>query len=219
MCYLALSRLVPSIFCQRSSLNGGLAYACVVFFALLPAKAVAQDTLVFKTGERLTLKVTEIYLDSVRGYAPSFPDSMQTFLSRELLQIDFANGTTEIIEERYRGNPSSAVYQAIVREDEWRKQGIADADLYYKGTGALVGTWSTTALVPPVGLLTGLTTLAIPPNVERQIVQHNPSMIYNDVYISAYRKKIRKKKLGKVAGGFGLGIASFVVLVGLLSGL
>jgi hypothetical protein len=92
------------------------------------------------------------------------------------------------------------------------KQGISDASLNYrKHVGASVGTFCTTVLFVPVGLVTAIDCSSTKPK-EINLDFPRSDLMKIDDYKRGYTQKAKKIKQGKVWGGFGIGFGVLIVL-------
>lgn len=95
--------------------------------------------------------------------------------------------------------------------DDLMYQGRRDALMYYKGQGPLWGTAGATFLFLPAGLVTGIITAAVPPNID-DTYHPNYQLMREPAYRQAFQKQAHKRKVGKAATGFGIGFGALIVL-------
>jgi hypothetical protein len=187
---------------------------------LLSVTAYAQDTLVLRTGREHVVKVLEINpteviykrFDNLEG-----PNII--VLKADVARIVYANGTREEFEEEAPRAPADKPVVARSLEPrvadptrtdlELYNQGRMDAMQYYRGNGALFGTMGAT-LYPPAGLITGVIVGAVPPNPSR-FYSPTPELLRNPAYLKGYKAQAHRRKVGKAATGFCIGLGTFLV--------
>ncbi|SIT88398.1 hypothetical protein [Pontibacter indicus] len=196
-----------------------------VCFVLIATLGYSQDLIVKKSGEELIGKIVKVGEDTIhyrmlseekgplrfvlRGDVASMqfatqPSSQQRQLSQLPQTTDeYASNTTAV--------PATAGTPRTYTQEELMYQGRHDALLYYKGQGPLWGTAGATFLFPPVGLVTGIVTAAVPPSVDNMF-HPNYQLMKEPVYRDAFKKQAHKRKVGKAAAGFGIGFGSLIAL-------
>ncbi|PVY39949.1 hypothetical protein [Pontibacter virosus] len=193
-----------------------------VCFVLTATLGYGQDLIVKKSGDELIGKIVKVGEDTIHYRMLSEETGPMRFVlrsdvasmqfatqpsQRQLSQLPHSNdeyASTSAIPE---GATSSRAYTM----EELMYQGRYDALLYYKGQGPLWGTAGTTFLLPPVGLVTGIITAAVPPNVDN-LFHPNYQLMKEPVYREAFKKQAHKRKIGKAAAGFGIGFGSLIAL-------
>ena len=195
-----------------------------VCFVLMATLGYSQDLIVKKSGEELVGKIVKVGEDTIhyrmlseesgplrfvlKGDVSSMqfatqPSTQQRQLS-QLPQSNVEYATTAAIPV---GSSPSRTYT----QEELMYQGRHDALLYYKGQGPLWGTAGATFLLPPAGLVAGIITAAVPPNVDNMF-HPNYQLMKEPVYRDSFKKQAHKRKVGKAAAGFGIGFGSLIAL-------
>ena len=88
--------------------------------------------------------------------------------------------------------------------------------MYYKGQGPMWGTAGATFLFPPAGLVTGIITASVRPNIDATF-NPNIQLMQEPASRDAFQKQAHRRKVGKAAAGFGIGIGGLLIL-GLMLG-
>ncbi len=96
------------------------------------------------------------------------------------------------------------------------RKGMRDARKQYSGNGPLLGTMLSTGLFPPLGLVTGVTISAFPPQVDRNRLG-DPALLKNPNYVAGYNRKLRRRKITSSSLGFVGGLLIFVAWVSVAS--
>ncbi len=173
---------------------------------------VKQDTIVKKNGDEIFGKVTEVTSSFL---VCQIKDSVQeinlVILLEDVFMIKFANGTRELI--TITKNEKTEVPK--LSSEEMYAKGISDATMFYKNNGPMWGTLTTTLLFPPIGLVEGIISGAIVPKIQNEQVPV-VNLMNNQNYVAGYKKQAHKKKVRKVLAGFGIGIAVWVVIGGII---
>ena len=188
----------------------------------------AQDTLLTRNGEVIAAKVLKITPTEIEYKHSDNPDGpLIVVLKSEVASIRYANGTREA----FTANEPAAASTPVITEPAYalpvaRKptlsrenlyaQGQMDAQVYYKRSGALWGTATTTLLFAPAGLVVGLVTGAARPHPST-FLSPNPELLREPEYLRGYQKQAHRRKMGKAAGGFGIGLGALVLLVAVFS--
>jgi hypothetical protein len=84
-----------------------------------------------------------------------------------------------------------------------------DAIQHYRGNGALFGTMAA-SLWPPAGVITGVIVGAVPPNPAK-FYTPTPELLRNPAYLKGYKVQAHRRKVGKAATGFCIGLGSFLL--------
>ncbi|GGG11637.1 hypothetical protein GCM10011323_15160 [Pontibacter amylolyticus] len=194
-----------------------------VCFVLAATLGYSQDLIVKKSGEELIGKIVKVGEDTIHYRMLSETEGPMRFVlrgdvasmqfatqpsQRQLSQLpqtndEYASATTAI--------PAASGTSRTYTQEELMYQGRHDALLYYKGQGPLWGTAGATFLLPPVGLVAGIVTAAVPPNVDNMF-HPNYQLMKEPVYRDAFKKQAHKRKVGKAAAGFGIGFGSLIAL-------
>lgn len=190
---------------------------------LLSLTAYAQDTLVLRNGREHVVKVLEINpteviykrFDNLEG--PNI-----VVLKADVARIVYANGTREEFDEELPRAPADK--PVVVRtpepdlprtDQELYQRGRMDAIGHYRANGALFGTMAA-ALYPPAGVVTGIIVGAVPPNPAK-FYTPTPELLRHPAYLKGYKVQAHRRKIGKAATGFCIGVGSFLVYALLLT--
>lgn len=181
---------------------------------LICTAASAQDIILTKAGNEIVGKVVHLgtdtivyrYFSDVKGPAFSMPRQEVTFVKL----MDDADPITapEI-------NYEQEAFDLQERQ-ELVLQGKLDARAYYKGKGVFWTTMGATIINPLAGFATGSVISAVRPDVE---LGYNPNrhLLKDPVYRKAYEEQAHRRKIGKVAAGFGAGVAVVSLLYVIVS--
>jgi hypothetical protein len=204
-----------------------LAKGVVICLAFMMAHAVAygQDIIIKKSGEEVTAKVVRVDTDTIHyrmlsdANGPLYyvlrQDVAQLQLATEpgqkqLNQLPVANAGTDEYATTATGRAGTA-RSSTYSDAELVYKGRQDALIYYKGQGPLWGTAGATFLFPPAGLVVGIVTAAVPPNIDATF-NPNVQLMQEPVYRQAFQKQANRRKVGKSAAGFGIGFGSLLAL-------
>lgn len=181
---------------------------------LLCTAVCAQDIILTKNGNEIVGKVLHIGADSVTYRYFSDAGGPAYTLSRQevahVKRMDAKNPTSA---------PEISFEQEALSLQERQElilQAKLDAKAYYKGKGVFWTTMGSTIFNPLAGFATGTVISAVRPNVESD---YNPNrhLLKDPVYRNAYEEQAHRRKIGKVAGGFGAGVAVVSVLYVMVS--
>ncbi len=190
---------------------------------LLSVTAYAQDTLVLRNGREHVVKVLEINpteviykrFDNLEG-----PNII--VLKADVARIVYANGTREEFDEEPPRAPADRPVVARtpdaappLTDQELYQRGRMDAIQHYRANGALFGTMAA-ALYPPAGVVTGVIVGVIPPNPAK-FYTPTPELLRHPAYLKGYKVQAHRRKIGKAATGFCIGVGSFLVYALLLT--
>lgn len=188
-----------------------------LFCATLSAQA--QDTILRTNGDEVKARVLAITPTDVAYVPITEPLSTDTLhlLATEVFLIRYANGTKEILHD------TTAVASAVGllrTAQEMNNQGREDARKYFKAPGAFWGTLGATVVSLPIvpvlgGLAAGIAMSATPPRSQNLIVP-DKALLADVNYMRGYEKQAQRRKIGKAAAGFGVGMVGTAVLVGIL---
>jgi len=198
-------------------------YPLLLLTLLLALAAHAQDTLMLRSGQEQTVKVLEINpTEVIYKRFDNLEGPTIVVLKSDVVHILYANGTREeFTVEPARAPERSPVVSrnpdavsntrpAPQSDQELYQRGRLDAMVHYQGNGAMWGTMAAT-LYPPAGLITGIVVGAVPPN-PRTFYTPNPELLRHPAYVQGYRAQAHRRKIGKAAGGFGIGLGAFFLL-------
>jgi hypothetical protein len=184
---------------------------------LLSVTAYAQDTLVLRNGREHLVKVLEINpTEVVYKRFDNLEGPTIIVLKADVASIVYANGTRETFDEEPPRTPADPPVVARNRADpprseqELYQQGRMDAIRYYRGNGALFGTMAA-SLWPPAGVITGVIVGAVPPNSTRFYLP-TPELLGNPAYLKGYQVQAHRRKVGKAATGFCIGLGTFLMI-------
>ncbi|MCP2043124.1 hypothetical protein [Pontibacter sp. HSC-36F09] len=192
-----------------------------VFFVLTATLGYSQDLIVKKSGEELIGKIVKVGEDTIHYRMLSEEKGPMRFVLRgDVASMQFATQPSQQqLSQLPQSNdeyasasaiPAGASASRTYTQEELMYQGRHDALLYYKGQGPLWGTAGATFLLPPVGLVTGIITAAVPPNVDNMF-HPNYQLMKEPVYRESFKKQAQRK-VGKAAAGFGIGFGSLIAL-------
>ncbi len=183
---------------------------------LLSVTAYAQDTLVLRNGREHVVKVLEINpTEVVYKRFDNLEGPTIIVLKAEVAAIVYANGTREAFDEEPPRGPADRPVVARTQaepprsDQELYQQGRMDAIQHYRGNGALFGTMAA-SLYPPVGVVTGVIVGAVPPNPAR-FYTPTPELLQHPAYLKGYKVQAHRRKVGKAATGFCIGLGSFLL--------
>ncbi len=184
---------------------------------LLSVTAHAQDTLRLRNGREHLVKVLEINpTEVVYKRFDNLEGPTIIVLKADVAAIGYANGTRETFDEEPPRAPADPPVVARNRADpprseqELYQQGRMDAIRYYRGNGALFGTMAA-SLWPPAGVITGVIVGAVPPNSTR-FYSPTPELLGNPAYLKGYQVQAHRRKVGKAATGFCIGLGTFLMI-------
>ena len=188
----------------------------------------AQDTLVTRHGEAIVVKVSRITPQEIEYKHFDNPDGpLIVVLKSGVAAIRYANGTREA----FNADEPAATSTPVITEPAYALpttkkmplvqgdlyvQGQMDAQMYYRKNGALWGTAITTFLIPPAGLIVGVATGASRPS-PGNFFTPNPELLREPEYLRGYQKQAHRRKAGKAASGFGLGLGALVLFIAVFS--
>lgn len=192
---------------------------CLIFLILFCALAGlrAQDVIYMKDGKEINAKVLEIGVAEVKYKLFSNPEGpTYTIFKSDIFMIKYPGGERDVfgIPEP---EPGRAAHMTAFSEEDICETAISDANANYKPTGAMAGTYVTSCLAMPVGLVTALIVAPSPPKVENLNIR-DPNLLQNEAYMNCYlqeSKTIKKKRtwLSFWSGwAAGMAIVSIVML-------
>lgn len=174
----------------------------------------AQDIILRTNGDEVKARVVALTPTDVAYVPATEPPSTDTLHmpAPEVFMIHYANGTKEVL-----AAPTGAPAPGLGRTpQEMTNQGRQDAKRYFKAPGAFWGTFGATFATIPVlgglgGLATGAAIAASAPKDSRFVVP-NKELLADPNYMRGYEKQAQRKKLGKAATGFGVGLVTGAVV-------
>jgi len=199
-------------------------------FSFLCFEAHSQDLIIKKNGEEVVDKVVKMANDTIHYRMLSDANGpLYYVLRQDVAQVQLATEPTQKqLSQLPQAAPAPTEYASAsagraantgsssYTANELVYRGRQDALMYYKGQGTLWGTAGATFLFPPAGLVTGIITASVRPNIDATF---NPNMqlMQEPVYRDAFQKQAHRRKVGKAAAGFGIGMGG-LVLLGLMLG-
>jgi hypothetical protein len=207
---------------QHMSLKAAMLTIGMVLIALV---GHSQDLIVKKNGEEVVGKIMKVGVDTVHYRMLSDEKGPLRFVLRgDVASMQLATNPSQQQINQLPGVPSAADEYAVASSgptgsaplsasmaEELRFKGRQDALMYYKGQGPFWSTAGVTVLFPPAGLVTGIITAAIPPNVDN-ILYPNYQLMKEPVYRESFKKQAHRRKVGKSAAGFGVGFGALIAL-------
>jgi hypothetical protein len=207
---------------QHMSLKAAMFTIGMVLIALA---GHSQDLIVKKNGEEVVGKIMKVGADTVhyrmlsdeqgplRFVLRSDVASMQLATSPSQQQINQLPNVNSAADEYAVASSASAgsVPLNASMTEELIFKGRQDALMYYKGQGPLWGTAGATFLFPPAGLVAGIITAAVPPNIDNTF-HPNYQLMREPAYRQSFQKQAHKRKVGKAATGFGIGFGALIGL-------
>jgi hypothetical protein len=185
--------------------------SCSFLFCALAAHA--QDTILRTNGDEVKARVLTITPLDVAYIPTTEPVSTDTLhlAATDVFLIRYANGTKEVVTSPAATAPAVGLNRTA---QELSELGRLDAKRLFKAPGAFWGTFGATVISLPAyglgGIAAGAVMAATPPKRHNMIV--SDQVLLNDpTYVSSYQKQAQKQKLGKAAGGFGVGLLTVTV--------
>ncbi len=183
---------------------------------LLSVTAYAQDTLTLRNGREHLVKVLEINpTEVVYKRFDNLEGPTIIVLKADVARIVYANGAREEFDEEPPRAPADPPVVARSQpaapprsDQELYQQGRLDAIQYYRGNGALFGTMAA-SLYPPAGVVTGIVVGAVRPDPAR-FYSPTPELLRNASYLKGYQVQAHRRKVGKAATGFCIGLGAFL---------
>ncbi len=197
-----------------------LRFAYLLFSLFLSCICAAQDLIQFRNGNEQNVKVLEINpTEVIYKRTDNLEGPTIIVLKSEVIRIVYANGTREeFVEEPprtledkpvQRRHTDSAPKEAPRTDQELYAKGRMDALAYYHNSGPMWGTMAAT-IYPPAGLVTGIVVGAIPPN-PGSFTTPTPELLAHRAYRKGYQAQAHRRKIGKAAAGFGIGLGAYFV--------
>lgn len=178
---------------------------------LLLQNAFAQDVIVKLNGDEVKARILEIKLQEIVYSHPDSMDGKMLMLpTAEVFMVRFANGTKEMI-----AKPDASQSNELARTPEQMYElGQKDAQLLYKGNGAMWGS-AASSFVFPYGLAGSAAIGLVKPKAENHPVS-DVRYLSDPDYVRGYEDKAKRKKWGKVAAGTGIGLGVASVFIAIL---
>jgi hypothetical protein len=170
----------------------------------------AQDYILNKKGEEVQAKVLEITLTEVKYKKfDNLEGPVITLARNDVMMIKYENGSKEVFAAE---KPAAPVASPV----EMYAKGQQDAFQYYKGSGPMWGTYVPTIVFAPAGLVAGAVIGATSPKVDPFRIPDR-ALLEEPAYVQGYKKQAGRRKWGKVATGFGLGVLTNIVVYSLVN--
>ena len=188
-------------------------------FMVITTVAVGQDRIILINGDKVSAYVTEVRLQEVAYKKADNPEGpLYIIPKQQIYMIQYANGTKEVFSFEMNAPSESENYmvsQPARPSENLYLKGKTDAGMFYNKRGSMWGTFGATIVFAPVGLATGIVLGVVPPKIEDTVP--NYQLLEMPEYKKGYVKKAKGKKWGAVAMGFGLGIATNIIVYSLIN--
>lgn len=171
--------------------------------------SIAQDTIYKVDNTIIEAKVLEITTDEIKFKKFNYQEGPTfTFSKIEVVMIVFANGEKEIFTDFVEQKNSQNVLLNKTVQEKYLL-GMKDAAINYRSYKPFWGTFVPTVIFSPAGLVAGIIIGSSKP--KPQYTNPDPLLIQDKIYYNGYTKTMKRKKWGRVWGGFGTGIAVNVI--------
>lgn len=186
-----------------------------LIIGILPVSA--QDLIIRRDESSLEAKVLRIEEEEVVFSLLNEAEKEYTMPKKELFMIAYASGMKQYFEVVViDGEGKLTDLSSVSKANVMYRQGMKDARKQYNGNGPLLGTMLSTGLFPPLGLVTGITISAFPPEVDRNRLEDS-ALLKNPNYVAGYNRKLRRRKITSSSLGFVGGLLIFVAWVSIAS--
>lgn len=176
---------------------------------LLLQHAFAQDVIVKVNGEEMAARVAEITLHDIIYQHPDSAQGMLHHIAKaDVFMVKFANGTKEVFAQNLPETDSTVVPESS--PEQMYELGRKDAELLYKGKGAMWGS-AASSFIFPYGLAGSVAIGLVRPKAANNPVS-NLNYLSDPNYVRGYEDRAKKRKLGKAAAGAGIGVGAFTVV-------
>jgi len=215
-----------------------LLIAVPVVFLFMPLACLSQDIIPLHDSTRIEAKLISITPQEVRYKEFSYQDGPTIVLQRsEVYKVRYPNGQERIIHlsknTPVAANPDAEYVAPTVtgtpkltprdpdyyqnRTPEERaimfEAGEQEAHDFYTGSATKLGVGIATFVGGGVGgILVGSIAFITPPDIDLHPVS-NPALRRDPDFRNGYQQEAHRKKRGKVASGFGLGMGTLVALI------
>ncbi|MBK0402366.1 hypothetical protein I5M27_05180 [Adhaeribacter sp. BT258] len=177
-------------------------FFCLLF--LLP-EAFSQDLITTKTGRDIVVRIKEVTQTAIM-YERS--DSVFTIPKAEIFMIKYANGSKVVYGAKNieKEEAIRALKSKNISPDSLQKLGRLDAKKYYQAyKGAATGTFISTLLFPPAGLVVAISTSSCRPT--KNNLNYPSEILFSQrAYVNGYGERAHKKKQEQVWTNFGIGV-------------
>lgn len=186
------------------------------------AQGTVTDVIVRTNGDELPARVLGVTPQRVRYLLPPVtdappiaPDTLQLAVA-EVFMIRYANGTKGLFQSE-RGFASEVSSLVGLSAPQRYKLGRQDSRRYYRpAKGVFWGTFASTAAAGPAGLVVG-STVALSPPSRLSLKAPAPVLLQDPDYYNGHYRQARSRKAGKAFLGFGLGAASLLLVLAIVS--
>lgn len=185
----------------------------ITLFLFIGLHAAAQDTIVMKDNSRKIVKVLEIKLNEISYKRFEMPDGPLYVVAKPDVQyIHFASGLKESFESSaYRAPAANPLFSP----KEMYNKGMIDASRYYKHPGGSFGVFCASSGCGVLGLIPAIAVSSADPK-EQNLGYPDRTLWDNGDYRAGYKYKAKKIKQKKVWMGFGIGLATGIIIVAAL---
>ncbi|NVO31568.1 hypothetical protein [Hymenobacter lapidiphilus] len=190
--------------------------------AVPPALGTATDVIVRINGDELPARVLGVTPQVVRylplpatGAPPIAPDTLQLAVA-DVFMIRYANGTRGLFRSAkgFASEVSSLVGLSAAQRYELGQQ---DSRRYYQpAKGVFWGTFASTAAAGPAGLVVGSAVAFSSPS-HFGLKAPAPVLLQDPDYYKGYYRQAKSRKAGKAVLGVGLGAASLMLVLAVVS--
>lgn len=187
----------------------------ICFFQFFPVFVLSQDIIYMGDGEEIQAKVSRVSAKEVSYHRADHLDGPEyTIYTDGIFMIKFENGNTEIINQiselQKEGNPLDSA--------EVCSQAQVDAQTSYMPKGPMIGTYVTSLVIMPAGLVYALIVSNKPPS-EESLAIATQNYQDNDEYLVCYfneAKEIKKKRVWmSFWSGWATGMAIAALIIAL----
>lgn len=174
----------------------------ILVFLGLQHMLAAQDRIVKVSGEEIAARVLEITLHDVLY---QHPDSLQGLVWRlpksEVFMVKFENGAKEVFEQHMADDLTYA--GSSMSPDQLYALGRQEANMFYKGNGAMWGSAASAMVMFPLGLAGSVIIGATPPKVKTTQVS-DVRLLSEQSFMVGYKEQAHRKKKNKALAGAGI---------------
>ncbi|MGZ3920468.1 MAG: hypothetical protein ACXVNM_05540 [Bacteroidia bacterium] len=174
-------------------------------------QAPVSDSIIFRSGKRLSVKIYELTPTQVHYKLMANLDGPVYKINKsELSEIIFSTGlkqklTVEPVTSGYNPSYSGTSSSMIMR-------GTSDAKTYYRNKGGSIGTGIAAAVFPPLGLIPAVICTNVQPK-DHNMGYPDEDLWNNRDYRKSYSNEAYRIKKKRVWTGFGIGTGIFLLLL------
>ena len=184
----------------------------LMFFVFKAMIVLSQDTIIFKTGEKIYGRVTAVGIEKVI-YKKNDDSPHKTLRKSEIAKIKYGNGKREIFSDEIV--QTKAINISDTSGNAMYLRGMRDASKFYTGkncgaTGTLVATLG----VGILGLIPAIACSSTPPKTKNLILP-DENLMRNLSYMSGYKNNAYIIKKRKIWRNFGIA-CGINLLVGII---